>query len=196
MWRISFIVKSNKDRFEIIFFGRGGQGSKVAAEILAQAVKREGKHVQAFPQFGPERSGAPTRIFFRCSDSEIRLHEPVSDPDVVVVMDETILDSQDVTFNLDSQEFMIVNTKRSAEEIKKQLGYQGKIFPVDADGISMDIIGQPRPNTVILGKIVQVTGIASLESVIEEFRKIFEEKIGKEGAEKNILAIERSYDAI
>lgn len=189
-------MKSNKDKFEIIFFGRGGQGSKVAAEILAQAVKREGKHVQAFPQFGPERSGAPTRIFFRSSDKEIRLHEPVLDPDVVIVMDETILDSQDVTFNLDSQEFLIVNTKKSAEEIRTQLGYKGKVFPVDADGISMEIIGQPRPNTVILGKIVQVTGIASLESVVEEFKKIFEDKIGKESSDKNILAIERSYDAI
>lgn len=189
-------MKSNKDKFEIIFFGRGGQGSKVAAEILAQAVKREGKHVQAFPQFGPERSGAPTRIFFRSLETEIRLHEPVLDPDVVVVMDETILDSQEVTFNLDSQEFLIVNTKKSAEEIKNQLGYQGKVFPVDADGISMEIIGQPRPNTVILGKIIQVTGIASLDSVKEEFRKIFEEKLGKESTEKNILAIEKSYDAI
>jgi pyruvate ferredoxin oxidoreductase gamma subunit len=189
-------MKSNKDKFEIIFFGRGGQGSKVAAEILAQAVKREGKHVQAFPQFGPERSGAPTRIFFRSSETEIRLHEPVLDPDVVVVMDETILDSQDVTFNLSSDEFMIVNTKKSAEEVKKQLNYQGKVFPVDADGISMEIIGQPRPNTVILGKIVQVTEIASLESVIEEFRKIFEEKIGKEGTEKNVRAIEQAYDSI
>lgn len=189
-------MKSNKDRFEIIFFGRGGQGSKVAAEILAQAVKREGKFVQAFPQFGPERSGAPTRIFFRSSEREIRIHEPVLDPDIVVVMDETILDSQEVTFNLDKDEFLIVNTKKSAEDIKKQLGYKGKVFPVDADGISMDIIGQPRPNTVILGKIVQVTGIASLESVIEEFRKIFEDKIGSEGTQKNILAIEKSYDAI
>ena len=189
-------MKYHKDIFEIIFFGRGGQGAKSAAEILAQAAFTEGKFVQAFPQFGPERSGAPTKTFVRISDTEIRTHEPVIDPDLVVVLDETILDSEEVTQGLDRNEALIINTKKADFEIKHQINFQGKVYPVDANGISLQIVGQARPNTVILGKIAQVAEPASLESIISEFRKIFEKKIGKENCNKNILAIEKAYDSI
>lgn len=194
-------MKYHKDIFEIIFYARGGQGAKSAAEMIAQAAVKEGKFVQAFPQFGPERSGAPTKTFVRISDAEIRTHEPVTDPDIVVVVDETILDSEKVTKNLDRKEALIVNTKKDEGEIRAKLyrngeEFEGRIYPVDADGISMEIIGQPRPNTVILGKLVQVTEKVKLENVIKEFREIFESKIGKENTDKNILAIEKSYDTI
>lgn len=189
-------MKYHKDIFEIIFFARGGQGAKSAAEILAQAAVSEGKFVQAFPQFGPERSGAPTKTFVRISEKEIRTKEPVVDPDLVVVVDETILDSEKVTEGLDKNEALIVNTKKTAQEIKNKISFQGKVYPVDANGISMEIVGQPRPNTVILGKIVQVTEIASLDSVIQEFKNIFEDKIGKENCAKNVSAIEKAYDSI
>lgn len=189
-------MKINKDIFEIIFHARGGQGAKVAAEIIAQAAVKEGKFVQAFPQFGPERSGAPTKTFVRISDKEIRTHEPVTDPDVVVVLDETILDTETVTENLDKDEFLIINSKKTPEELKNKIGFAGKIFAVDANGISMDIIGAPRPNTVILGKFVQVTEAVGLASVVTEFEKIFSEKIGKEATEKNVQAIEKAYDTI
>lgn len=191
-------MKLDKDTFEIIFFARGGQGAKVAAEILAQAASSEGKYVQAYPFFGPERSGAPTKIFLRVSDQEIRTHELIFDPNVVVVMDDTILEavSVDVSQNLDEHEIMIVNTNKSAEVIREKTKFPGKIFTVDANGISLEIIGQPRPNTVVLGKIVQVTEIASLEAVTNSFRNIFLEKIGEEATQKNILAIEKAYDAI
>jgi pyruvate ferredoxin oxidoreductase gamma subunit len=194
-------MKYHKEMMEIIFYGRGGQGGKSAAEIVAQAAVAEGKYVQAFPQFGPERSGAPTKTFVKISDSPIRSHEPVIDPDVVVVLDETILDSEKVTENLDKNEFLIINSKASDQELRKEIyakgmDYKGKIYPVDANGISLEIVGQARPNTVILGKLVQVTEIASLDSIIEEFRKIFEGKIGQEATEKNIQAIEKAYNAI
>lgn len=194
-------MKYHKDIFEIIFYARGGQGAKSAAEMIAQAAVKEGKFVQAFPQFGPERSGAPTKTFVRLSDKEIRTHEPVTDPDVVVVLDETILDSEVVTKNLDRKEALIVNTQKEAEEIREKLHteggkFEGRIYAVDANGISMEIIGQPRPNTVILGKFVQVTEAVKLESFISEFRNIFESKIGKENTDKNILAIEKAYDTI
>jgi len=189
-------MKYHKDIFEIIFYARGGQGAKVAAEIIAQAAVGEGKFVQAFPQFGPERSGAPTKTFVRISNSEIRTHEPVTDPDVVVVLDETILDSEVVTDNLDRNEALIVGTKKSAEEIRQKTNFEGRIYTIDANGISMEIIGQPRPNTVILGKFVQVTEVVQLASVVAEFRNIFEHKIGVESTNKNILAIEKAYDAI
>ena len=194
-------MKYHKDIFEVIFFARGGQGAKVAAEILAQAATYENKFVQAFPNFGPERSGAPTKTYLRISDDEIRTHEPVTDPDLVVVLDDTLLDSQDIAFNLDKNEFLIVNTQMSEHQtrdkmLQRGIKFSGKIFPIDASGISMEIIGQPRPNTVILGKFVKVTGVVELESVIEEFRNIFEGKVGKEICEKNIQAIEKAYDVL
>lgn len=192
-------MKNDKKIIEITFHARGGQGAKVAAEIIAQAAVSEGKFVQAFPQFGPERSGAPTKTFVRISTNAIRTHEPVLNSDVMVMLDETILDSD---VNIDSQnteDVLIINTKKSIEEIKQRLIdretiFAGKIFPVDANGISMEIVGQPRPNTVILGKFIQATEVVSLKSVTEEFRNIFEHKIGKEGTDKNILAIEKAYD--
>jgi pyruvate ferredoxin oxidoreductase gamma subunit len=199
-------MKNDKDIFEIIFHARGGQGAKSAAEILAQAAVNEGKNVQAFPSFGPERSGAPTKTYVRISNKEIRTREPVVDPDMVIVLDETLLDSVKVTDGLDKNEALIVNTKKPAHEISEMISaiggsasggkFNGKIHPVDANGISMEIVGQPRPNTVILGKIVKIAEIVKLESVVSEFRKIFEEKIGKENCEKNIAAIERAYDSV
>lgn len=190
-------VKYYKDTTEIIFFARGGQGGKSAAEIIAQAALSEGKFVQAFPQYGPERSGAPMKTYVRISEREIRTHEPVVDPDLVVVLDETLLDSQGVDRNLDQDEALIVNSTKGAEEIRQEVSkFKGKIYPIDASGISLSIVGQPRPNTAILGKLVKVSEIVRLESVIEEFRKVFERKIGKEATDKNIQAIERAYDTI
>ncbi len=195
-------MKYHKDIFEIIFYARGGQGAKAAAEIIAQAAVKEGKFVQAFPQFGPERSGAPTKTFVRISEKEIRTHEPVTDPDVVVVLDETIIASEVVIKNLSREEALIINTKSMSEEVRAKLlsdgshSYQGRIYPIDANGISMEIVGQPRPNTVILGKFIQVTESVQLASVIAEFREIFEQKIGSEATQKNILAIEKAYDTI
>ncbi|MCX6763919.1 MAG: 2-oxoacid:acceptor oxidoreductase family protein [Candidatus Moranbacteria bacterium] len=194
-------MKYNRDILEIIFYARGGQGAKTAAEIIAQAAVKEGRFVQAFPQFGPERSGAPTKTFVRISSSPIRTHEPVTDPDMAVVLDETILDSENVMENLSRNESMIVNSEKTAEELRCKINsrgadYEGKIHPVDANGISVAIIGQLRPNTVILGKIIQIAEIARIESVISEFRKIFERKIGREATKKNVQAIEKAYDII
>ena len=187
-------MKYHKDIFEIIFHARGGQGAKTAAEIIAQAALHEGKFVQAFPSFGPERSGAPTKTYVRISNKEIRTHEPVVDPDVVLVLDDTLIDSQVVTGGLDKNEALVINSKKPIHEIKEMIKYDGKIYPVDANGISMEIIGQPRPNTVSLGKFVKITEIVKIESLIAEFRKIFEDKIGKEACDKNILAIEKASE--
>jgi len=192
-------MKNNKEYIEITFFARGGQGAKAAAEIIAQAAVGEGKFVQAFPQFGPERSGAPTKTFVRISNTEIRTHEPVVDSDVIVMLDETILDSEAIIDSVGAEKILIINTKTSKEEVVQKLTahgakFEGNIFPIDANGISMEIVGQPRPNTVILGKFVQATQAVQLESVIKEFRNIFEHKIGEEGTNKNILAIEKAYD--
>lgn len=190
-------MKFNKDTFEIIFFARAGQGAKTAAELIAQTAIREGKHVQAFPSFGPERNGAPMEAFVRISDKAIRIHEPIVDPDVVVILDETLIGFKNVTKNLDERESLIINTVREKKEIAEKLkNFKGNIHPIDAAGISFKIVGQPRPNTAILGKLLQVTEIVKLENLIDEFKRLFEPKIGKELTKKNILAIEKAYDSL
>lgn len=179
---------------EIVFFARGGQGAKVAAEIIAQAAVSEGKFVQAFPNFGPERSGAPTKTYVRISERSIRTHEPVIDPDIVMVLDETLLESDDIKEYFAGHNLLIINSEKFPEELKEKLNFKGELSIISANKISMDIIGQPRPNTVILGKFAQVSGLVSLESIRKEFRKIFEEKIGKEACDKNVAAIEKAYE--
>jgi len=189
-------VKLDKKIFEIVFHARGGQGAKTAAELLAQAALLEQKFVQAFPDFGPERSGAPIKTFVRISDERILTHEPVVDPDVVVVMDETLLGIADVSKNLDENENLIVNTTKNRDSISDLSHYIGNIHPIDATGMSLDVIGEPRPNTVILGKIVKITEVVKLESVVEVFREKYLDKIGSDKTEKNILAIEKAYDSL
>lgn len=180
----------NKGLIEIIFYARGGQGAKSAAEIVAQAVVTDGKFVQAFPSFGPERSGAPTETYLRISDQAIRTHEPILDPDIIVVLDETLLKSEKNHAGI-----WIVNSAKSESDLKKMISSGKKIYPIDANKISIEVVGQPRPNTVILGKLIQVSKVARIESVIQEFKKIFEGKLGKEATDKNIEAIKKSYDS-
>ncbi|MEI7891255.1 MAG: 2-oxoacid:acceptor oxidoreductase family protein [bacterium] len=190
-------MKLNKNTFEIIFFARGGQGAKTASELIAHAAVAEGKFVKAFPFFGPERSGAPTKMFLRVSENEIRTQEPVSDPDVVVVLDETVMDSQDVANNLDKHEILIVNSTNSKEEIRKRVPhFEGSIHVVDGNGISVDIIGKPNPNMVLIGHLIKVTEIVELESAAEIFRGVFTEKIGKDLTEKNVRAMTAGYDEL
>jgi pyruvate ferredoxin oxidoreductase gamma subunit len=189
-------VKLDKKIFEIIFHARGGQGAKTAAELLAQAALKEEKFIQAFPDFGPERSGAPMKTYVRISNERVLTHEPVVDPDVVVILDETLLGTIDATKNLDENEAMIVNTTSDRETVKQKTGYIGNIYPIDATGLSMEVIGEPRPNTAILGKLLKVTEIVKLENIVDVFREKYTAKIGAEKTEKNILAIEKAYDSL
>ncbi len=189
-------MKLDKKIFEIIFHARGGQGAKTAAELLAQAALKEEKFIQAFPDFGPERTGAPMKTFVRVSNEPIKTHEPVVDPDVVVILDETLLGTIDATKNLDENEAMIVNTTSNREMVKQKTGFVGNIYPIDATGLSMEVIGEPRPNTAILGKLLKVSEIVKLENVVDVFREKYTGKIGAEKTEKNILAIEKAYDSL
>ena len=184
----------NKDKYEIIIHGRGGQGAKTTAEIIAQSALAEGKNVQAFPEFGPERSGAPVKTFVRFSNKEIKTREPIVDPDCVLVLDDTLLDVIDVTKNLDNKEPLIVNSNKSKQELSQKIGFKGNVIPVDASGLSKEVIGENRPNTVILGKFAFVTEKIKVETIIEFFENKYLEKIGKEKTQKNTEAIRRAYD--
>ncbi len=183
-----------KNKYEIIIHGRGGQGAKSAAEILVQAAIRKGKFVQAFPNFGPERTGAPMCAFVRISNEPIRTREPIVDPDCVLVLDETIADVVDVTKNVTGTEALIVNSKKEKGELARKLKFKGNLVTIDASGMSKEIIGENRPNTVILGRFAFVTHIVGLDDIIEAFRNKYEKKLGKENTDKNIEAIEKAYN--
>lgn len=179
----------SKDIFEIIIYGRGGQGAKTTAEIIAQGALLEDKFVQAFPEFGPERSGAPVQTFVRISKKPIKTREPVLNPDCFMVLDETLLEVFEDFDKLSEDSFLIINTQKSDEEILKQINFKGKLVTINASGLSKEIIGENRPNTVILGKFSVVTKIVKLENLIKVFRQKYQEKLGEEKTNKNINAI-------
>ena len=179
---------------EIIVYGRGGQGAKTTAEIIAQGALLENKFVQAFPEFGPERSGAPVQTFVRISDKPIKTRQPVVNPICFMVLDETLLEVFEDFEKLSEDSFLIINTKRSKEEVLEEIKFRGQLTLVDASGLSMKIVGQDRPNTVILGKFSAVTGLVELENLVKVFRNKYQGKIGDENTNKNINAIRAAYE--
>ncbi len=181
---------------EIRWHGRGGQGAKTAALLLADVAFETGKHVQGFPEYGPERMGAPITAYNRISDDVIRLHTNIYEPDYVVVVDETLLESVDVTAGLSKDGAILVNTARSAEEIKPELnGYEGKVYTVDARRISIDALGKYFPNSPMLGAIVRVCDIMEKDRFFSEMQKLFQHKFAKkpEMIEGNMKALETAY---
>lgn len=157
---------------EIRWHGRGGQGTKTASELLAAAAFNTGKYVQGFPEYGPERMGAPMAAFNRIAGERIRVHSNVYEPDYVVVVDETLIDVVDVTAGLKEGGALIVNTSRTPEEVKAGLtDYKGKVCTIDARTISEECIGRYFPNTPTLAAVVKVTGVMSDEDFIADMEK-------------------------
>lgn len=192
-------MQFSKNILNLVFLARGGQGAKSATEILAQAGVLEGKFVKAFPDFGPERSGAPIKTYLRISQNEIRTVEPITNPDILVILDETILETNGVFKNivLGNESIVIVNSRKDPKEIKsKTLKLRGRIYAIDANGIAMKVIGKPNPNVAILGYLIKITEMVKVPNVVRVFEEIFEDKIGKELTKKNILAMEKAYDSI
>lgn len=185
------------DIIEIRWHGRGGQGAVTASEILAEAALEEGKYFQAFPDYGPERMGAPIRAYTRISSSPIRQHCQVTDPDAVVVLDPTLVGVVDFTDGVKEGGVLVVNTIASPAELKTQLGFdRGKVFTVDATRIALDTIGRNIPNTPMIGALLKALEVVSKESVREEIGKRLGARGGKEMAEANIQAFERAYNEV
>lgn len=154
---------------EIRWHGRGGQGAKTASLLLAEAAFNTGKYVQGFPEYGPERMGAPITAYNRISDEKITIHSNIYEPDYVVVVDETLIGSVDVTKGLKKDGAIIVNTSKSPEEVKKMLGnFDGKVYTIDARKISMECLGKYFPNIPVLGAVIKVTGIIPEEEAIKD----------------------------
>ena len=169
-----------KDLIEIRWHGRGGQGAKTASLLLADAAFNTGKYIQGFPEYGPERMGAPMTAYNRISTTPIRVHSNVYEPDYVVVVDDTLLSAVDVTSGLKEDGAILINTTKTIDEIKPLLkGYNGSVYTIDARKISVDALGRYFPNTPMLAAIVKVTGIMTDEEFVNDMQSSFKHKFAK-----------------
>jgi len=177
---------------EIRFHGRGGQGAVTSAELMAQTAIGSGKYAQAFPSFGPERRGAPVTAFLRISDQPIRVREKVYNPNVVVVLDPSVMSVTKVDAGLPDDGLLVINTAHPVSEIRKQFGFKQKIATVDALTIALEVLKVPITNTVMMGALSQVMGVATPEEVREPLMNRF----GPNLAPKNQEAFERAYKSV
>jgi pyruvate ferredoxin oxidoreductase gamma subunit len=184
---------------EIRWHGRGGQGAKTACLLLADVAFSSGKYVQGFPEYGPERMGAPITAYNRITDEECKVHSNIYTPDYVVVVDETLLKSVDVAKGLKETEALIINSKKTPEEIRPMLnGYQGKVCVIDAERISMETLGKNFPNTPMLGAVVKVSGVIEEERFIRDTRDSFEHKFATKPhlVDGNMKALIKSMEEV
>jgi pyruvate ferredoxin oxidoreductase gamma subunit len=182
---------------EVRWHGRGGQGTVTAAKIFAETATSGGKYVQAFPEYGPERMGAPLRAYNRVSESPLYMHCQVVNPDIVAVVDPALVKSGNITDGTTEKTIFVVNTPRTPAEIRKDLGLNGgKIYTVDATRISLEELGQPFPNTPMLGAMAKVSGLIGLDHLIEQLKANFGKKFTTEVIEKNLRAINRAFEEV
>ncbi len=182
---------------EIRWHGRGGQGAKTAAGLVAEVAMEEGKFSQGFPEYGPERMGAPIRGFTRISDGPIRVHSPITNPDVVVVLDETLLSTVDVTEGMSKEGILIVNTKKNPGEIVPNISAKGvAVWTVDATQIAIDEIGRPIPNTPMIGALIKAAGAVDIELLKASIKKKFLKKFGEKIVTGNVSALDRAHEEV
>ena len=182
-----------KDMIEIRWHGRGGQGAKTASLLLADAAFNTGKYIQGFPEYGPERMGAPITAYNRISTNPITIHTNIYEPDYVVVVDDTLLESVDVTSGLKEDGAIVINTTKSADYLRNVLkGYKGGIYTIDAKKISEEALGRYFPNTPMLAAIVKVSKVMSDEDLLEDMKGSFKHKFAKkpEVIDGNMKALE------
>lgn len=169
-----------KDLIEIRWHGRGGQGAKTASLLLADAAFNTGKYIQGFPEYGPERMGAPITAYNRISNVPIRIHSNIYEPDYVVVVDDSLLESVDVTAGLKEDGAIIINTTKEPSYLHSVLhGYKGKIFTIDARKVSMETLGKYFPNTPMLASVVKVSELMSEEEFLADMEGSFKHKFAK-----------------
>ena len=186
------------DIIEVRWHGRGGQGTVTAAKVLADACLSGGRHVQAFPEYGPERAGAPLRAYNRVSSKELRMHCPVLNPKIVSVVDATLIDSIDVAEGATKDALFLVNTLKEPKEIRTQLHAKAsqKVFTVDATKIALDCIGRALPNAPMLGALCKITGLVTLDHLLEDVRKSFGKKFSQKIISGNLEATRRGYEEV
>lgn len=184
---------------EVRWHGRGGQGAKTASLLLAEVAFTTGKFVQGFPEYGPERMGAPITAYNRVCDAPITLHCNIYKPDYVVVVDETLISTVDVTSGLKEEGAIVINTTKSPEEIKPLLkGYKGKIYTIDARKISEEELGKNFPNTPMLGAVIEISNIIDKEVFKEHIEQSFKHKFATKPQviKGNMAALKRSMEEV
>ena len=187
------------DLIEIRWHGRGGQGAKTACLLLADAAFNTGKYIQGFPEYGPERMGAPITAYNRISNSPITIHSAIYEPNYVVVVDDTLLDTVDVTAGLKEDGAIVINTTNDAETLKKKLnGYKGRIYTIDARSISIDALGKYFPNTPMLAAIVKVSGVIPEDQFLADMEGSFKHKFAKkpEVIDDNMKALKNTLEKV
>lgn len=186
------------ETIEIRWHGRGGQGTVTAAKVLADTCLSGGRHVQAFPEYGPERAGAPLRAYNRISSKELRMHCPVLNPDVVAVVDATLLDSINIAEGAKENTIFVVNTTKDPKDVREKLKASPgqKVYTVDATRIALDCFGRALPNSVMLGTTCRVTGLVSLEHLLEDVRNSFGKKFSQKIIDGNLEATKRGYEEV
>lgn len=188
-----------KDIVEIRWHGRGGQGAKTASLLLADAAFNTGKYVQGFPEYGPERMGAPITAYNRISSERSTVHSNIYEPDYVVVVDETLLSAVDVTAGLKKEGAIVINSSKTPAEIRPMLkGYEGKVCTIDAGKISEEELGRNFPNTPMLAAIVKVSGVVKEDEFIEDMKASFKHKFASKPQviEGNMRALKRSMEEV
>ena len=184
---------------EIRWHGRGGQGAKTASLLLADAAFNTGKYIQGFPEYGPERMGAPITAYNRISDTPITIHSNIYEPDYVVVVDDTLLTSVPVTAGLKKDGAIVINTTKTPEQLKEVLkGYEGAVYTIDARKVSEEALGRYFPNTPMLAAIVKVAGVMTDEELLEDMKTSFKHKFAKkpEVIDGNMKALELSLKEV
>ena len=183
---------------EIRWHGRGGQGTVTAAKVLADTCLSGGRYVQAFPEYGPERAGAPLRAYNRISSTKLRMHCPVLEPDIVAVADATLLDSINIAEGAKGNTIFVVNTSKDPKEIREKLkaGQNQKVFSLDATKISLECFGRALPNAPMLGAVCRITGLITLEHLLEDVKKSFGKKFSQKIIDGNLEATKRGYEEV
>lgn len=185
-----------KDMFEIRIHGRGGQGAKTASQFIVEAALEKGKFIQSFPDYGPERAGAPMRAFARISDKPIRTYSAVVNPDVVIVIDPTLLDSVNVTEGLLKDGILLVNTPNEPKWVQDKIKFKGKCMTVDATKIALESVGKNLPNTPMIGALIKATNVITLEAIEESIKHKFLKKLGEEKTMATVKSVERAFNEV
>lgn len=184
---------------EIRWHSRGGQGAKTASLLLADVAFNTGKFIQGFPEYGPERMGAPITAYNRISDTPIRIHSNIYEPDFVVVVDDSLIGTVNVTEGLKKDGSVIINTGMDEETVRKKLnGYEGNLYIIDATRISVECLKANYPNTAMLSAVIKVTSLMSKEELLQNMEDAFNHKFSKkpEVIQPNMEALRRGFDEI
>lgn len=180
---------------QIRIHARGGQGGKSLAQIIAETSLGLGNFIQAFPEYGPERSGAPTRSFVRIDDKRIKTHEPIVEPNIVIVLEESLIIDGGSLEGLNKAGILMVNTERTKEEIQEKTGFKGQIYTIPATKISYSTIGMDKPGAPIAGALCRFTKLINLNALKQDMEQKFSKK-GKEMIEANQKAVEIGFNSI